>query len=319
MTGRCVVITGVTSFIGHHLAQGFAEAGWSVTGTYRSVPGTLDPARAERWRYVEPFLDRAETLDLDDGDGIRALVDRVRPDLWIHHAGHAAGFASADYDLARGVAVNVLPLDAVYAALAGSGAGVIVTGSGMEYGAAPIPHLEDGPCLPSSSYGLTKLCETLRSRQLAVSSGVVTRVARIYTVFGSRDKPDRFIPVVIDRLRRGEPVTVAPGVARDLVSVWDVVQGYLKLSETIHNGDVFRIFNLTRGTPTALTDVALSLARLVGAGQSLVNSEPAQHRVGEPATLTGSAARAEREIGWRARDLPGSLERLVDQISAHGV
>lgn len=314
---RTAVVTGISSFLGHHLVRAFAEAGWRVVGTHRTPLGQLEPPYRRRFVEVSPLLFQAERVDLTDPGGIRAVVRRHKPDVWVHHAGWARDLGSERYDLGYADQVNVLPLPELHQAMAEVGGGILVTGSGAEYGDAPGPHREDGPCWPTSAYGLSKLGETLRARQLSALHGVPVRVARVYGLYGSRDNPGRLAPTLLDRLVRRQPVRVAPGLLRDYCDAGDVARAYLNLADDLPRGPLFGIVNLCSGTGVSLTQLARAMAEATGADPGLVSEDPALLREGEPASAVGDPARA-AALGWQAVPLEQGLRSLVDR-SLQGV
>jgi nucleoside-diphosphate-sugar epimerase len=127
-----IVVTGVSSFVGCHLARHLAARGHQVTGTLSRPRAAYSGIEAARLVWLEPHAELA-SLDLRDRSAFAPLAERVEPRLWIHHAGYARNYGSPDYDLVAAEATNVIPLNALYACLKGSGCGVIVTGSSMEY------------------------------------------------------------------------------------------------------------------------------------------------------------------------------------------
>ena len=132
-----VVITGVSSFVGHHLARHWASRGHRVIGTISRPREQYRGVEAERLAAIEPHVE-VSRLDLLEPRDIATMVDRYAPSLWIQHAGFARGYGSLDFDLDHGHLINVAPLTQLYSALRGSRCGVIVTGSSAEYAAAEL-------------------------------------------------------------------------------------------------------------------------------------------------------------------------------------
>src|SRR5262249_39684978 len=93
-----VVVTGISSFVGHHLARRFALRGDHVIGTISRPRDRYQGIEAQRIAAIEPYVE-IFGLDLREPREFAALVDRRAPSLWIHHAGFAADYASPDYDL----------------------------------------------------------------------------------------------------------------------------------------------------------------------------------------------------------------------------
>src|SRR6185312_8137063 len=175
-----------------------------------------------------------------------------RPGIWVQQAGIGRDFALPNYNSALADRINVESLDGIYASLADSGARVILTGSGMEYGHVPPPCPEDAPCCPRTPYGISRLSATLRARALAERHNLTTRVARIFTVFGELDTPGRFVTRLIDNLAAERQVDIAPKTARDICDVRDVAQAYVRLAEADAGLERFEIFNVARGAAVSL-------------------------------------------------------------------
>ncbi len=311
MTSDTVIVTGIGSFLGYHVARRLAEAGYRVVGTYCAPLEAGDSLRRTRIAALAPVVADLVRLDITEAKNVSALIAAARPQLWIHQAGIGRNFAGEDYNLADANAVNLLPLDAIYAGLGEVNGAFIVTGSGMEYGAAASPHREHTACWPDSPYGLARLAVTLRSRQLAHRYRVPTRVARVYTVFGELDREDRLVTRLIHSLARGEAIGLAPGVARDICDIADVASGYVELAAEVMHGPLFDIFNLSRGAATPLDELARLAANALSAKASLLFYDLATRRAGEPLVLCGASDKALARLSWAPQPVEHGLSRLI--------
>lgn len=302
-----VLLTGLTSFVGFHLAAGFKAAGHEVTGTL-SRPGVPDGIRGERVRCLTEAGVARAVLNLADPAAISRLADAFQPDLWIQHAGHTADYASSDYDLAAGHALNVAPLKAIYAAMSKSGGGVLITGTVSEYADSDLAHREEERCFPSTPYGLSKLTETLYAQQLSLSTGVATRVARLFLPFGLLDAPQKLLPAALQALHQGREVDLSPCLQRrDFIAVGDVVDLYLALAADFPRTR-FDIFNACSGEAPRLKDVVLSFAENLGADPALCRFGARPMRPGEPAVVAGSNDKARVLLGWSPRPWDQSVK-----------
>lgn len=317
---HALVVTGVSSLIGHHLASFFVGHGHRVIGTISKPPVAYEGVQRRRLDAVETVGVTLATLELTDGDAIRTFIDRHRPRYWIHHAGWATRYASLDYDLDRGHAVNVAPLDDLYPALRSVGCrGVIVTGSSAEYSDSDQANLESDCCVPALPYGLSKLTETLRARQLALQHCIPTRVARIYIPFGRYDAPNKLLPSVIEALRQGRPIDLsACEQHRDFLYMGDLVEGYAALLRDLDRATVFDVFNLCSGQAMPLRDLLLELTRLLDGDPALLLFGARPMRSGEPPVSYGSSVKAAAVLGWRPGSLREGLRKFL-QASADTV
>ncbi len=311
MTPGTVIVTGVTTFIGCHLAPAFAAAGYRVVGAVNTPAASMDALHLERWRMAESSLARVCSLDVTDSLAVAALIAAETPQIWINLAGIGKNFAGDSYDLAQAMRIDVLPLDAIYQAMAAVGGSVLAAGSSMEYGAIAGAHREDAACWPDTPYGVAKLAATLRMRQLARRYQVPTRVARIYTLFGELDSSTRLVAHLLERLRNGARVGVAPGAYRDICDVDDVVRGYLALASDCGRDSLFDIFNLSRGTATELKQIALFVAEQCGADPALISEDESAARATEPSVICGDSGKARHLLDWSARPIADGLSRMV--------
>lgn len=309
-----VVVTGVTNFLGSHVARAFAGAGYRVVGTYYTRPDRMDPLRLARWTWLQSWLAASAWLDITDAEAVRALISAYRPRLWVHQAGLGKLFDSDRYDLAESNRIDLLPLQAIFAGMAEAGGAILATGSGMAYGAVDCPHSETTACWPQSPYGLAKLAATLRARQLAFHHRVVTRIARVYTVFGEMDSPNHLVARLFARLRGNERIGIAPGVSRDICDIADLAQGYLRLAADCVRGPLFDIFNLSRGTATPIFDLARLVAWQLGVSPELVIEDPSMLRAGESPIICGDSRKAQNRLGWSAGPIEDGLARLAREI-----
>ncbi len=308
-----VVVTGVSSFLGFHLARAFCAASWRVVGSYFTPPHEAAPLRRTRWEHLRPVLSAARQLDITDAEAVRAFIRAERPAVWVHQAGIGHNFCSDSYDLAEASRVNLIPLKAIYAGMSEVGGMVILTGSGMEYGLARVPYAEDMACWPQSPYGVSRLSATLYAGQLAHLLGVPTRVARIFTVFGEFDAEDRLVSRLLARLASGQTMEIAPGVARDICDVRDIAEGFKRLAEDCAHGPVFDVFNLSRGIATPLADIAHRAAELIGCAPGLIRTSSLAARRSEPLEMYGDSGKALARLGWKAKSADAGLARLIGQ------
>ena len=308
-----VVVTGVSSFIGTHLAKAFCAAGYDVIGTLSRDIEEYTGVRKQRIEYALAGGARAHVVNLSDSSAVTTLISSVRPDFWVQHAGWATDYSSLDYDLNMGFETNVVMLSAIYRALAEFGCrGVLISGSSAEYSDSRSANREDDACWPSTPYGLAKLAETIRGRQLALRYGLPTRVARIYIPFGPLDAPGKLFTALIDGLSRQEPIDLSPCTQlRDFVHVAELAKAYVLMAEDSQSGSSFEIYNLCSGVATRLDELLIMAVNAFGASPELLRFGARSMRPGEAPVSYGSADKAHEVLGWRAPPLVKMLQAFV--------
>ncbi len=307
---KSAVVTGASSFVGCHLAKEFATQGWAVTATLSKPRETYEGIQAVRLKWIGESASW-QALDLRDEKAVRGFIARVRPELWVHHAGYTVNYGSPDYDFQAGRAVNVEPLHYIYEELAKAKcSGVIVTGSSMEYADTDQACRESDECRPSTPYGQSKLEEIQTAGKLSKDYNVPTRVARLFIPFGPLDAPDKVLPYVIENLRKGKTVDLSPCTQRrDFLYVGEVVKAYGRLAGDLKRGG-FEIFNACSGEAVAVRSLIEMIADRLGASRDLLGFGKRAMRPGEPPVSYGSCAKARTMLRWR----PGTLDEGIAEF-----
>ncbi len=305
------VVTGASSFVGVHLACAFAADGYQVIATHSRPRADYDGIQARRLDRAAECC-RLTQLDLTAPGALRALAEKTSPRVWVHHAGYATNYASPDYDMARAKAVNVAPLHDLFAALSGTGAGVLITGSSAEYSDGDAADREDDLCRPSLPYGQSKLAETDTARRLSEQFAVPCRVGRLYIPFGPLDNPRKLLAETVTALSAGRPVDLSPCTQRrDFIGIGDVTRAWRALAGDLKRGG-FDIFNICAGEAIELRYLLISVARALNADPALLRFGARAMRPGEPTISFGDNAKARRLLDWTPRPLETALnEDLV--------
>lgn len=311
MTGersnKTVVITGVSSFIGFHVARYLSCKNWRVIGTISQDIRDYDFLRHERLLRASRAGVDLRLLDITNVTVLREFIKSVHPTIWIHHAGWAKDYQKLEYNLDQGHSINVTPLYELFSSLSENGCrGVIVTGSSAEYGDSDSACHEEDACWPMTPYGLSKLSETIRSYQLAHEFKLSTRIARVFIPYGSLDAPGKVIPSVIKALREGKPIELSSCEQfRDFLYIDDLCCGYQALIEDLNRDVLFDLFNLCHGQATQLSKLLLNFADILDTDPNLLVFGKRPLRPGEAKVSYGSNRKALSTLDWQ----PSSLEK----------
>jgi len=310
MAKKSAIITGVSSFVGCHLARIFADAGYDVIAVTSRASTAYDGVRAARLASIEGFVQFA-VCDLTDADQVGALIKTNQPDVWVQHAGYADNYASPAYDLEKSLTLNVVALEPLYRALKGTGCGVIVTGSSMEYASSDVANREDDACWPELPYGVSKLAETVEASRLARQYGVPTRVARLYIPVGTFDAPGKLMDYVIEQLAAGHAAELSPCTQkRDFLGVDDLCQAYVRLAQDFER-QVFDVFNICSGDAMELKSLLTDVARTMGVDEAWLKFDAKPMRPGEALVSYGDNTKAKALLGWHPRPIQETLKVLI--------
>ena len=308
-----IIITGASSFIGCHLTRGISQikecdvipVGSKSFGGYKNY-------NIERIEFSGKRKNWA-VLDLRDEASAKQFIRKFRPDIWIHHAGHALNYASPKYNVQEGFNTNVAPIKYIFKSLSENGCqGVIVTGSSLEYSNTDKVCLETDSCIPETPYGQSKLLETLTALEMSDRFGLPTRIARLFIPFGPMDNPNKLIHYVIDRLKNRTSVDLSPcKQKRDFIYIDDVVKAYCLLIKDLDRGGA-EIFNICSGQAISLENVVNLIAEAIGTQKSLLNFGARTMRKGEQMISYGSNYKARATLEWEPGKLHEGFLKLIN-------
>jgi UDP-glucose 4-epimerase len=283
------LITGGAGFIGSNLADALVADGREV-----HVVDDLSGGLAIR----VPDEATLHVMDIREADGLRAVVEAVRP-ATIFHLAAQADVRRALADPAFDADVNILGTLSVLEAARAVGARVIFTSTGGaaygEYEGLPVPTPETSEPRPLSHYGMSKIA----SEGYLGLYGRLYRTAavslRLGNVYGPRQDPKGEAGVVAIfcglLLERRAPKVFGDGLqTRDYVYVGDAVSALLAAEA----GPAGETVNVGAGREVTVLDL------LEGLGHE---GEPVflPARLGELQRSALDPSLAERLWGWRAQ------------------
>jgi GDP-4-dehydro-6-deoxy-D-mannose reductase len=294
-----VLITGVTGFVGGHLADALLERGGvELFGSSRS-PATN--------RLPESCHDRVALRACDpcDGASVEALLREVRPDQIFHLAGYAhAGRSIQEPDAAW--AGNLTATRTLYDAVHrwGGKPRILYVSSGFVYGDVDADNrafVEDHPLQPITPYAASKAAADIASYQYTRFPDLDIVRARPFNNIGPRQSAEYAVPNFarqIAAIEQGkQPPFLETGnltASRDLTDVRDIVRAYLLIVERGQSGDVF---NVASGEAHSMKDV---LDRLLAQARVRVEvrTQAKLMRAAENLHHRGDAGKLRRETGW---------------------
>ena len=190
-----VLITGITGFVGSHLAEFALSQGVDVIGSLR-------------WRskteHIEHLRSRVALVECDLRDlfSVRNLLEQARPDFIIHLA--AQSFVVASWQTpSETLTTNAISQMNLFEGMRQlrSAARFLVIGSSEEYGLVEpneLPIRETNPLRPLSPYAVSKVTQDLMGYQYFKSYGMPIVRARAFN-----HSVTRFTPVLLRDDRTG--------------------------------------------------------------------------------------------------------------------
>jgi GDP-4-dehydro-6-deoxy-D-mannose reductase len=258
-----ILITGITGFVGGHLAERLAAAGGhTLAGVGRAA-----------WPAGLGHL--AGAAELLDGPRVEEVLKRVRPDWLFHLAGYAntgGSFREPDACWRDNLAATRSLYDAV--ARSGVRPRILYVSTGLIYGEPDDPA---GACderttlKPASPYAASKAAADILSYQYSRSPGLDIVRVRLFNQIGPRQSADYAVAnfarqIAAVEARKQEPVLETGDLSahRDITDVRDMVAAFPLLLE---KGKAGEAYNAGRGETFRIQELldrllALSTVRI---------------------------------------------------------
>ncbi len=297
-----VLVTGVSGFVGGHLAEHLIAEGDLVVGL--SASGKWPEGLAHLARDVR--IERCDLADVPERE-LADLIARKQPEAVYHLAAQANPQASVSdprgtWALNLGGTLNLL--EAIKAS--GQTPRIVLVGSGVCYGnPAPefMPVSETCPLRPNNPYAASKAAADLLGIQHFLAHGTNVVMARPFNHAGPRQSSSYVLSALarqVAEVEAGIKPRVEVGnldIVRDFTDVRDVVRGYRLLAE---KGSAGEIYNLGTGCGTKLSDALNTLANHAGRPVE-VFVDPARVRPVDQPLLIADPSKLRHATGWEPR------------------
>jgi len=289
-----VLVTGVSGFVGRHLAAALREAGHEVHGL------GLQPAPPALGLAADHAADLARIAEVE------AALAASRPEWIVNLAGQASAAKSFEdpFETFRVNTAGALTLlEAVRRAA--PRARVLMVGSGESYGPQPAGTrvAESAPFRPVSPYALSKAAADSGAAAFAKAHDLDVVRTRSFAHTGPGQDPRFVIPSFAQQIAAiergaGEAVLRVGNleVTRDVTDVRDVARAYLALLE---RGVGHAAYNVCRGEGVSLAAAAARLCSLARVPVR-IEVDPARVRPVDVPWLVGDPSAIGRDTGWQA-------------------
>ena len=265
--GVSALVLGASGFIGSWTARALHARGASVIVSARTEQRARSAFGSLGWNP------RVEVADLSAAGSVARLVNATQPSIVFNLAGY--GVDRSERDVALMTALNSRLTEELCEALAKrdegvwSGVGLVHAGSAAEYGPVDGTIVETSTECPISDYGRTKLEGTRALQRLSLASGLNAVVARLFTVYGPGDYPDKILSALMHTATAGGRLQLTGGrQRRNFTYVEDVAEGLLRLGlsapqqgEVVHLAGTY-VVSVREFAETAADVVGLDPGRL---------------------------------------------------------
>lgn len=302
-----ILLTGVTGFIGSHLARIALAKGHAVAAIVR--PGS------DRWR-IRDIEQRLALIEWDLGEqrAIEARLAADRPDLCVHLAwrGWSGSLATVDENITSlSIGLGFMRM------VAGLGCSrFVAAGTCFEYDTTHPLLSETTPTEPHDLYGTCKRALFHVAQQFSRLTKMEIVWPRIFYSYGPYEDPRRLVPSVVLALLRGDSANTTAGEQiRDYLHVEDIASAIWAVAQSDFTGAI----NIASGTPVAVSRVVSEVGRLIGR-PDLLRFGALPYREGEPMLIRADASLLRTRIGWSPRfDLVTGLAQTIEWWRSRGV
>lgn len=295
-----VLITGITGFVGSHLAEYLLDKNLEVYGTVRWRSKTEN---------IESIKDKIKLLETDvrDGHSLEIAIKEAEPDYVFHLA--AQSFVPMSWRApADTLETNIIGTVHLFEAIRKSKLDpkIHIAGSSEEYGMVypeELPIRETNPLRPLSPYGVSKVAQDKLAYQYNKSYGLKTVVTRAFNHTGPR-RGDVFVTSNFSKqiveIEKGikKPVILVGNLnaKRDFSDVRDIVKAYWLAVTKAKVGDVYNICSEKSRTIQSVLDLLVDLSK---SKDIKVKKDPSKMRPSDVEVLQGDSSKFREKTGWK--------------------
>jgi len=313
------LITGITGFVGSHLAEFLLDKDIEVHGTLRWRSKTNN---------IEHIRNDLHLIDCDirDGSSVQDAVKKSEPDLIFHLAAQSfvpTSWHAPSETLTTNIIGNLNVLEAVRKLEIDPI--IQVAGSSEEYGfVAPdkLPITEKNELRPLSPYGVSKVTQDLLSIQYNKSYGLKTIVTRAFNHTGPR-RGDVFVEsnfakqIAEIEKQKCKPVIFVGNLEarRDYTDVRDVVRAYYLATQKCKPGEAYNICSEKAWKISEVLDLLLKSSKRKDIE---VRKDPSRMRPSDVEVLLGDCEKFRKATGWKPEiGFEKTLEDLLEYWRAN--
>ncbi len=295
-----VLITGITGFVGSHLAEYLLHRGdCTVWGSYRW---------RSRMENIDAFRDKINLIESDIRDAIsmKHLIEEIEPD-WIFHLAAQSYVPMSWKAPLETLSTNIEGEANLFEACrkANCDPFIHIAGSSEEYGMVypdEVPIKETNPLRPLSPYGVSKVAQDMLAYQYFQSYGLKVIRTRAFNHTGPR-RGDVFVTsnfarqiVMIEKGKKEAVIKVGNlDAVRDFTDVRDVARAY---TLALEKGEPGEVYNIASGTGITIKELLNSLLKMAQV-EIKIEQDDARMRPSDVELLIGDAEKFSNKTGWK--------------------
>jgi len=292
------LITGITGFVGSHLAEFLLDKGLEVFGTARWRSNTSN---------IDHLSGRIELVECDirDAASVKQVLHDVKPEQVYHLAAQSfvpTSWRAPSETLETNIIGQVNLLEAMRDLDLSPSTQIAC--SSEEYGMVhpdEVPIRETNPLRPLSPYGVSKVGQDVLAYQYFMTYHLPLIRTRAFNHTGPRRGSvfvcSNFAKQIADIEKGAQEPVIRVGnleAKRDFTDVRDIVRGYYL---AVTQGEPGEVYNLCSGRAWPIQEI---LDTLLGMSKVEVRTEldPARLRPSDVPVLVGDSGKFRERTGW---------------------
>ena len=301
-----ILITGITGFVGSHLADLTLEKNCEVFGLKRW--------NLSRMRNVKHLINKINWIDCDITDpvSVKKAIEKANPDKIFHLAAESFVSPSWDHpthymDVNYKGTVNIL--EAIRELKINPR--ILIPGSGEEYGEIPeneLPITEKTTLIPVNPYAVTKIAQDLISHVYHITYGLNVIRVRAFNHEGPRRDNVFGIPwfaYQIAKIEKGlqEPIIKTGHIEdkRNFTHIRDMVEAYWVAIEKCIPGELYLIGSDEPEKIYTYRQVVEILIKLSSVNDIKIERDEKYVRPTSVPRLIGDTSKFRELTGWSAK------------------
>lgn len=303
MSGKRVLVTGGSGFIGSHLTRRLVREG-AIIGILTKYNSVMDNVRiVDVWDQLAVI-----EADIRNQDSLKQVC-AFKPEI-IYHLAAYNHVGDSFLHVAEALDSNVKGTANLLESYDGYERFIYISSSEVYGHQTEVPFSEEMCPRPISPYAVGKYGGELYCRMKMERSDRRIVVIRPFNAYGPYQSPRAVIAEMILTCLAGKPVRATEGKqTRDFNYVENLVDGFILAGE--REEAVGQIVNLGSGTEISIRDLILEIHRQTGQKSDL-HIGALEYRPTEIWRMVAANSRAKTVLGWMPRvDFKEGMQRTV--------
>ena len=297
-----ILITGITGFIGTHLAKKLEDLGADVYGISRSI-------------HTPKIL----KANITNYSLINAFIKETKIDICFHLAGESLVEAGQShpyrtFKVNTEGTLNILEISRKYKMEK-----IIIASTAHVYGENRLPYQENFTPKPTRPYETSKACTDLIAKSYADTFKLPVLIPRFVNIYGPGDLNfNRLVPGIFKAvLTNKSPQIWGGGAIREYLYIDDAVEAYIRLASVdISYLGESNIFNF--GSRDRISVKSLVQKIIDASGKKLIMRKNLSKRPLEIKTQYVSSKKAKKILGWKSKvSLDQGLQKTLSWYTAY--